>query len=265
VAHVRGGYRFRRVLGIAERSSPVDDDAYMVMAAKTVLREALAMADRLGLPPGDDWQAVESGLRPPTNAEGLIVSHIGFRANEEQGSTPDPLAAFFPLWFDVEPTVMRRTIQRYLDLAAGYIGSPMLSPLYGVWAAWLGNRRRSLRLFEEGYAALIHPRFRQTMEHTIARYPDVAPAGPFSANIGGFLSGLMYGLPGIRVGPGDPTTWPCRPVILPSGWRSIEVERAWVRGRPARIVARHGADRAIIEVAPRPRSGGYPIPGIARL
>ena len=37
-------------------------------------------------------------------------------------------------------------------------------------------------------------------------------------------------------------------VILPSGWKSIEVERLWVRGRPARLVARHGAKHASIEL-----------------
>ncbi len=60
--------------------------------------------------------------------------------------------------------------------------------------------------------------------------------------------GLMYGLPAIRLGPGEPETWPSRPVVLPDGWRSIEVERAWIRNRPARIVAEHGAERAVIEM-----------------
>jgi len=39
-------------------------------------------------------------------------------------------------------------------------------------------------------------------------------------------------------------------VVLPEGWEAIEVERIWVRGRPARLVARHGDDRARIELAP---------------
>jgi hypothetical protein len=37
--------------------------------------------------------------------------------------------------------------------------------------------------------------------------------------------------------------------VLPSGWRRIEVERAWVRGRPARLVAEHGKERAVLDVA----------------
>jgi len=122
----------------------------------------------------------------------------------------------------------------------------MLSPLYGVWAAWIGRRAQSLRLFEDGYAALVADRFLQTMEHTVGRYPGAAPAGPFAANMGGFLSALLYGLPGIRISPDDPSTWPIRLVVLPAGWRRIGVDRLWFRGRPARLVAEHGMDRAVL-------------------
>jgi hypothetical protein len=267
VEHVRGGYRFPRTLGIAERKVTVDDAAYTVMASKVVLRAAAEFAERLGDTPNPDWSAVEAGLRLPISGEGVVVSHAGYRRTEAKGATPDPLAGFFPLWFDIEPELMARTIRYYLDLAPGYIGSPMLSPLYGVWAAWIGDRAASLRLFEQGYADMIIGRFAQTMEHTVGYAPDVTPAGPFAANIGGFLSALLYGLPGIRIGPGDPAReWPVRPVVLPEGWRRIEVERVWVHGRPAHLVAEHGADRAVLKVAPPARPGAtYPIPEIARL
>jgi hypothetical protein len=266
VVHVRGGYSAPQVIGIAERSHPSDNDAYTIMAAKSVLREAIACAERLGDPVEADWRAVESGLTVRVSPKsGAVMSHDGFNPNEDKGATPDPLAGIFPLWFPLSDETTIATLRYYLDLAPGYIGSPMLSPFYGVWAAWLGDRRRSLRLFEQGYADLIVGRFRQTMEHTISRFPDVAPAGPFSANLGGFLTGLMYGLPGIRIGAGPPDEWPCRPVVLPAGWRSIEVERVWVRGQPASIRAEQGAPRASISVRRLRSRGGYAIPAIARL
>jgi glycosyl hydrolase family 65 len=265
VTHVRGGYAFEDVLGIAERPRTTRNDAYTIMVAKSVLREAIACAERLGDPVGLDWRAVEAGLQVRVSEKiGAVMSHDDFQPNEQQGATPDPLAGIFPLWFPLDDEVREATLRYYLELAPGYIGSPMLSPLYGVWAAWLGDRRRSLQLFEGGYADLITGRFRQTMEHTRERYPDKPASGPFAANTGGFLSGLLYGLPGIRVGPGSPEEWPSRPVILPQGWRRIEIERAWVRGRPAHIVAEHGAERATLDMQRR-RSGDYPIPAIARL
>ena len=68
-------------------------------------------------------------------------------------------------------------------------------------------------------------------------------------NPGGFLTACLYGLTGIQVGPGEMREWGTRPVVLPAGWESIEVERIWVRGRPARLVARHGAATAEINSA----------------
>jgi hypothetical protein len=124
----------------------------------------------------------------------------------------------------------------------------MLSALYGVWAAWNGDRAGSRKLLQTGYADMIWPRFLQTLEMHPTRFPDTAKSGPFFANLGGYLSALLFGFPGIRITRNDPQTWPVRPVVLPEGWRRIEVERLWVRGAPARMVAEQGADRARLEI-----------------
>jgi protein-glucosylgalactosylhydroxylysine glucosidase len=242
------GFAFRDTMGIAERKKSADNDAFTLMSSLTVLRRAIELAERLGpeVPPA--WREVAAGLRVRPSAEnGAIMSHDRYNPNEEKGATPGPLAGIFPGWFDLEPRVARRTLDYYLDLAPGYIGSPMLSSFYGVWAAWTGDRRRSLRLLREGYAELIGPRFLQTLEQHPTKYPEKPPSGPFFANLGAYLMSLLYGFPGIRLGPDEPGSWPCRPVVLPAGWKSIEVERAWIRREPARIVAEHGADRAVIQ------------------
>jgi trehalose/maltose hydrolase-like predicted phosphorylase len=242
------GFDIPRTMGIAERKRAADDDAFTVMAAKIVLDEAIRCADRLGDSVRDIWRQVAEGLQVRVSPRtGAVMSHDGYHPGEEKGATPGPLAGLFPYWFSLDPEIEQATLRYYLDLAPGYIGSPMLSPLYGVWACWAGDRRLATRLLIEGYAELVGERFLQTLEQSPTKMPDKPPSGPFFANLGGFLSGLLYGLPGIRVSDGDPATWPSRPVVLPAGWRSIEVERAWIHERPARIVATHGADRATIE------------------
>ena len=249
VTRTRKGYAIRETMGIAEVPTPSDNDAFTVMAAKIVLSEAIGHAERFGRPVPRAWTEVLEGLRPPVDKRrGAILSHDGWTPDEEKGATPGPLAGIFPLWFDLPASVGRATLERYLALAPGYIGSPMLSPLYGVWAAWAGDRALSAKLLDEGYASMIGDRYLQTLEMTPATAPDKPKSGPFFANLAGFLTGLMYGLPGIRLGPGDPNEWPSRPVVLPAGWRSIEIERAWVRQQPARVVARQGAERATIEM-----------------
>ena len=138
----------------------------------------------------------------------------------------------------------RATIEFYLGRVGEFVGYPMLSALLGVYAAWIGDRERSLELFEQGYADFILEPFTETDEFSRKKFPEKPRVGPFQANLGGFLSACVFGLPGIRVGPEDPAEWARRPVTLPSGWEAIEVERVWVRNRPASLRATHGADRA---------------------
>jgi hypothetical protein len=224
------------------------------MAAQRVLREAIECAEGFGHDIPAAWAAVRDGLQLRLGSRnGAVMSHDGYHPNEEKGATPGPLFGLFPFWHRLDAATQQATLEYYIDLAPGYIGSPMLSPLYGVWAAWAGDRRASERLFRAGYADLITGRFHQTLEQTKAREPAKPKAGPFFANLGGFLMGLLFGLPKISIGPGEPETWPQGTVTLPAGWRSIEVERLWVRRQPARLVAAHGA---LAEIAVSGSAGG---------
>jgi hypothetical protein len=58
--------------------------------------------------------------------------------------------------------------------------------------------------------------------------------------MGGLLTSLLLGFPRLVPGPGDPENWGQGPVVLPRGWKAIEVERLWLRGRPARLMAEQG-------------------------
>ena len=52
--------------------------------------------------------------------------------------------------------------------------------------------------------------------------------------------------PGLQPSWGDAQGWARRPVILPAGWTAIEIERLWIGGRPYKLVARQGAERALM-------------------
>jgi hypothetical protein len=132
------------------------------------------------------------------------------------------------------------TLDFYLSKVDNYIGSPMLSSFYGVWAARRGDRRLALKLMEEGYGRFVSGRFLQTLEYRPDRFPEQPQAGPFFANMGGFLMSLLLGFPGMKIDSGPPEKWSRHETVLPSGWSGIEVERLWVRGRPAHLTARQG-------------------------
>ena len=244
VEQTRGGFALRDGGGPAERAETDDNDAMTLMAARVILARAAEAATTVGLPPRASWARVAQGLQLPMRSDGVIAAHDGYRTDEEKGATPSPLMGLFPFWADIDEATALRTLRFYLDLWRDYVGSPMLPALYGTWAAWAGDRALSLELLEEGYAKYQFGRFQQTLEYRLDKVPGGVASGPFFANMGGFLSGLLMGFPGLNLTSGDPQTWPARPVVLPEGWTAIECDRLWVRGEAMTLRAEQGASRA---------------------
>lgn len=241
------GMELLRATGPAEVPEPPDNDAFTLMTGADVLRRAIRMAERRGRPVPQAWCETLADLYLPVRSDGVIASHDDFRVSEPKGETPAPLAGLFPCDYPAPPAQRQKTLQFYLSRWRDYVGAPMLPALYGVWACMAGDRDLALKLFEEGYAAYDQPRFHQCLEYRVDHPDSETPAGPFFANLGGLLLSLIYGFAGLEIDDGDPGDWPRRSVVLPTGWEAIEVERLWVRGRPARLTARHGADRATLE------------------
>lgn len=244
------GYEIKRSMGVAERKAPADNPAFVNMTAKVVLRDAARLCAVAGIPCDPRWTEIADRLVLPMRGD-VVVSHDGYRKDEEKGATPDPLLGVFPVGYELSDAELQATLEFYLAMADDYVGSPMLSALYGVWAAWAGDRKRALSLLDEGYGKFSQGHFRQILEYRPDRHPDQPQAGPFFANMGGFLMSLLLGFPGLQPNGGAVETWHRRKVVLPAGWEAIEVDRLWIRGRPMRLVARHGA-RAILEPLAEP-------------
>ena len=244
VVHTDRGCEILASMGVAERKEPVANPAFTNMAAAVVLRDAIALAERFGRQADPAWSEIAERMVLPRRGP-VVISHDGYRRNEEKGATPEPLMGVFPVGYGLPPEEEAATIAFYLEMADSYIGSPMLSALYGPWAARLGDRARALSLLEAGYGEFMQGRFLQTLEYRPDRFPDQPRAGPFFANIGGFLTGLLFGFTGLRPGMGDRLGWIDRAVVLPEGWSAIEVDRLWLGGEPVSLSARHGETVAI--------------------
>jgi protein-glucosylgalactosylhydroxylysine glucosidase len=247
VAKTRRGYEVRASMGIAERKQTVRNAAFTNMASVVVLRDAMAAASRFGREVDPTWAAIANAMVVPRRGK-AVVSHDAYRRDEEKGATPDPLMGVWPFGFPLEEDEEEATLKFYLDQVESYIGSPMLSALYGAWAARTGNRRLALKLLDEGYAQFISGRFLQTLEYRQDKFPEQPVAGPFFANMGGFLMSLLYGFTGIQPSEASVKDWSVRKAILPEGWKAIEVERLWVRGRPMSLNAPHGALATLSDV-----------------
>ena len=223
---------------------PPVNDSFTLMTAYDLLRRTI----RIGLSIGEEvpaiWRDMADNLHLPIRSDGVIASHDEFRISEPKGATPSPLAGLFPMNYPATVRQHEATLDLFLSHWPGYVGSPMLPAFYPVWAAMRGDRAMALKLFEEGYAAYDKGRFHQCLEYREDHPDSKVPAGPFMANIGGMLMTMLFGLPGVEISDADPSDWGRRPVILPSGWKCIIVDRLWVRGAPMRMEAMHGAARA---------------------
>ena len=244
------GFEIREVNGIAERKETVDNNAFVNMAAAVALREAVALARPLGHAADPRWERLAGSIFLRIDRNSVIRNHDQYRPSEEKGETPEAAAGLFPLTFECGPAVEGATLAYYLRLADKYVGAPMLSALLGVYAARLGDRERALELFERGYADFVIDPFALTTEYAPAVFPEQPIAGPFTANLGGFLTSCLYGLPGIQLRPGEPEGWCTRPVTLPKGWSELHVDRVWARGQAFRLSARHGDTHAVLECDP---------------
>jgi hypothetical protein len=238
------GYEIRRATGIGEAGTTVGNSAFVNMAAVVALREMITIAKDLGLPYREQWEAIAADLVIPVDTQTRVIqNHDGYHPDEFKGETPDAAAGLFPLGFPTDPDTERATFQYYLRLADRYAGEPMLSAILGVYAARLGDRAASLDLFEKGYADFVIEPYTITTEYSPTVFPDEPRAGPFTANLGGFLTSCLYGLTGMRLHGGDPTSWFERQVVLPEGWDAIHVDRIWAHGQPMTLHAAQGDSR----------------------
>ncbi|QTC93343.1 glycoside hydrolase family 65 protein [Brevundimonas goettingensis] len=238
------GLELLRATGPAEVPEPPDNDAFTLMAAGEILRRAAHAAQQIGREIPEAWKEAARDLYLPVRSDHVIAAHDGFRVSEPKGATPSPLAGLFPYDHPAPAIERKATLEFYLAHWKAYVGAPMFPALYVTWAAMAGDRDLALELFEEGYAAYDKGRFHQCLEYRPDHPDSQVAAGPFFANLGGMLLGLTLGLTGLVVDDGDPQNWPRRPIVLPQGWSAIEIGRVWVRGRPMRLIARQGAERA---------------------
>lgn len=244
------GYELRHVTGPDESPAfdNVDNNAYTNMGAVLLLRDAIASARQLGLRPPRRWEEMERNFYLPIDREaGLLLKHDGYRY-EGGMCVPDPLCGIYPMGFGLDPAVEQATYRFYVDRADTYLGMPMFSSFFCIWAARRGDRALARRMLAAGVGDNVVGPFHQFIEATARhRYSD-ATQSVFLTNAAGLLMACYLGLPGLHISAGPVEEWRRYPVSLPEGWEAIEVDRVWVRGEPARLRAEQGAAKAELEM-----------------
>jgi hypothetical protein len=248
VERTRRGYEIREITGPAEADPPRNNNAFVNMAAIVLLREAIAFAEALGEEPRRLWREIADGLVLPSATRGrYIPNYDDYRIDQLKAGTPEAAAGIFPVGYRVPAAVEQATFRFAVEeQSPRYVGTAMLSAFLPYYAARAGLAQQATELLEAGYGNFINEPFLETDEFTNTA-PDKPRTGPMFANIGGFLTTLLYGYSGLRLGPADPATWAERPVVLPASWKAIHVERLWVHGEGRSLTAVAGAPAAVLD------------------
>ena len=248
VERTRRGYEIRDVTGPAEAKPTRANNAFVNMSAAVLLREAVSFARMLGETPHRAWADIADQLVLPNASRGRhIPNYDDYRVDQLKAGTPEASAGIFPVGYRVSDAVERATFRFAVrEQAPRYVGTAMLSAFLAYYAARAGLRAEAADLLETGYGNFINEPFLETDEFTRTA-PDQPRTGPMFANTGGFLTTLLYGYPGLRLGAGAPESWAERPVVLPAGWKGLHVERIWARGEERSLTAVHGAAAARLD------------------
>ena len=247
VTKTERGYEILHVTGIEEEIDNVNNNAYTNILCRKVLREANAMGLQLGYPENSKWSRIADGLIIPMEPEhGYIAQYEG--APHQPQLSCELMMAYFPYCFRTNNKLDEYTIRTYIEHGLeNQLIYPMLSGFLGIFPAWMGDREMSLRYFEKGVGPFLREPYMTSVEW-VARDgsdPDNMPT-PFLTGRGALLAGIMLGLTRLNLWESE-EKWLEGPITLPQGWEEITLQRVYLKGRPARVTAKHGATHAEIE------------------
>ncbi|MFW6059921.1 MAG: glycoside hydrolase family 65 protein [Phycisphaeraceae bacterium] len=253
------GYEARHLTGTDElrHNVNVNNNAHFNILAISLLREATALAKRIGEDADLAWaELAERIVLPVDGPSGVILKHDAWRPGDAWGA-PEVPVAYSQCGYIHSAEVDDATLRFYVDnMAADYAGMPMETGVLTTWAARFGKRALARQLLQDGFMQRMVEPFDQWKESTRATHraqrsskppPVNPPVTVFVTAAGALLESLLLGMPGLHVGPGEPASWQRWSVALPEGWDGIEVERLWIRGRPARLRAVHSEPHAEME------------------
>jgi trehalose/maltose hydrolase-like predicted phosphorylase len=229
------GFEIHNIMGPDETSNGLDNSAYVNLACRMVMKAAIRCAQMKGTSSPARWHAIASDMYLPLNARGALAIAEG---------SPEVAAAdisfLLPFDLDLDPAVLESTWRTFRDKkrSTGGIGFGLAAA--SALAATMGDRKAAAELFRASWERFWLEPFAMIREASSQTY------GCFLTNYGAILQAAMLGFTGIRIGESD---WNKYNVTLPENWKSIEIERIYVRGEQKHIIAKHGSKARILDGA----------------
>jgi len=259
------GFEFKTMMGPDEGISNVSNQSYFNLLAKKVISIAIECSKILNKTSDESWRQIAKQIYLPLNADKNVVTpydptskvtifdrnkneFVNVIANlKDETYSLGNLTFLFCHGLPLSDNLFRSTyfFEEKIRLKrineTGIPGGPntvgFVSPAWMAAAAFCGERDKAAELFTSTWKGHLLPPFGMTREVQDRYY------GGFITSCGSLLQNTILGLTGLRI---SATDWRKYPASLPTGWKSIEVDRIWIRGSPYKLIAKNGEKAQLI-------------------
>jgi len=228
------GFEIHNIMGPDETSNGLDNSAYVNLACRMVMKASIRCAQMKGLPVPARWQSIAREMYLPFNAEGALTIAEG-SSNVAIGD----LSYLFPFDVDLDQAAVESTWRAFRGKKESAVGIGFARAATSALAAAMDDRKGAAELFRLSWEPFWLEPFGMIREASSQTY------GCFVTDYGAILQTAMFGFTGIRIGESD---WNKYSVTLPENWRSIEIERIYVRGEQKHVIAKHGSKARIVDL-----------------
>jgi trehalose/maltose hydrolase-like predicted phosphorylase len=229
------GFEIRNIMGPDETSNGLDNSAYVTLACRMVMKASIRCAQMMGMSAPERWQTIVRRMYLPVNTDGVLTIAEG-SSNDAFGD----ISYLFPFDVDLDQAVIKRTCQAFRDRKESAVGIGFAVAAASALVAVMGDRKAANELFRLSWQPYWLEPFGMIREVSSQTY------GCFLTDYGAILQTAMLGFTGIRVSESD---WNKYDVTLPENWKSIEIERIYVRGEQKHVIARHGSKARIVDIS----------------
>jgi len=225
------GFEIQHIMGPDEGVPDINNNSYMNLICRMVLTAAARCAAMLGITPPPAWDRIaRSMVIPIAESRKVVLPYDHPRPGSEYSLlNMDALMVFDP---PLSAELLRNTYEYEKELRrSSPPGIGFATAALATSAAFFGDRAKAAEWFDESWRDVWLEPFGMIRETATEDY------GCFLTNFGSLLQTVMLGFTGLRINEGD---WNKYPASLPEGWTRIEIDRVWVRGTPARLLAENG-------------------------
>ena len=261
------GFEMRHMMGPDEGITNVSNQTYFNLLSRMAVTAAIRCAQKLGYPAPPVWKKIVKQIYLPMDKRKKIIFPYDLDStvrvhNEKKRIFEEVPAAkslrtyslgnlHFLFIHDcpVEQTTFKNTylheekIRSAREPEGGVPGSirapGFTSPPYAVCAAFFGERKKAAEFFRNTWEPHWLEPFGMTLEYRLQDY------GSYITSFGSLLQSTLLGFTGLRIREGN---WLAYPATLPAGWKKIEIDRIWIKGKAVKLSAVHGKKARLKEI-----------------